>query len=42
MSYLAERLDTLLDKIPAYSWSERRWYRYGYWGCRLGVARRFL
>lgn len=33
-----ERFDTLLDHIPTYSYSTRRWYRHGDLGCRLGLA----
>lgn len=30
---LIEWIDGVLDCIPAYSFSERRWYRHGGWGC---------
>ncbi len=28
-------LDEALDRIPAYE--DGRWYRYGDWGCQLGL-----
>jgi hypothetical protein len=34
---LAERLDGLLDAIPARE--DGRWFRYGDWGCTLGLSR---
>lgn len=34
----AETLDSALDGIPTYD--DGKWYRYGHWGCRLGVFRR--
>jgi hypothetical protein len=34
---MLEKLCTLLDAIPRYS--ARRWWRYGDWGCSLGLAR---
>mgnify|MGYP001559836493 CR=1 FL=1 len=32
-TWLLERLDVLLDAIPARE--DGRWFRYGDWGCRL-------
>jgi hypothetical protein len=34
---LIERLDTLLDAVPTYEGG--RWFRYGGWGCRMGLSR---
>lgn len=33
-----ENLCHLLDRIPTYE--DGRWYRYGDWGCLLGLSRR--
>lgn len=33
-----EALDTLLDKVPTYE--DGKFYRYGFWGCRLQLAGR--
>jgi len=30
-------LDEVLDRIPRYE--DHRWYRYGHWGCTLGLRR---
>ncbi|AYY11518.1 hypothetical protein EF847_01050 [Actinobacteria bacterium YIM 96077] len=39
-----ERLDRLLDNIPAYlhDGHHRRWWRHGQWGCRLHFSRVWL
>lgn len=34
---IVEWLDETLDKIPEYR--DGRWYRYGDWGCRLGLGK---
>lgn len=43
LAWLIWLADEALDRLPAYE--SGRWYRYGQWGCRLGLRRlwgRFL
>ena len=35
-----DHLCGILDAIPSYSWAEKRWYRYGDWGCSLRLSKR--